>query len=82
MKRLPKVGTLGEERFVVEPCHAIDHLLEAVLAEPFAFVMLELLGDGVNTNEIPTQEVFPYVAFAHSGRDSTHNSSCAPNCPQ
>ena len=29
----------------LEPCHAVDHLLEAVLAEPFAFVMLELLGD-------------------------------------
>src|SRR5262249_43938296 len=30
-----------------EPCYAVDQLLEAVLAEPFPFVMLELLGDGV-----------------------------------
>jgi Domain of unknown function (DUF4331) len=49
---------------------------------PFKASQVPLLGDGVNTNEIPTQEVFPYVAFAHSGRDSSHNSSCAPNCPQ
>jgi hypothetical protein len=40
------------------------------------------LGDGVNLNDIPTQEVFPYVAFAHSGRDSSHNGTCAPNCAQ
>ena len=31
----------------LKPCHAIDHLLEAVLAKPLAFVLLELLGDGV-----------------------------------
>jgi hypothetical protein len=44
------------------------------------------LGDGVNTNDIPTQEVFPYAAFAHSGRDRRHvdpgETQCAPNCPQ
>jgi hypothetical protein len=49
---------------------------------PFSAASVPLLGDGVNVNDIPTQEVFPYVAFAHSGRDSSHNSSCAPNCPQ
>lgn len=49
---------------------------------PFQASQVPLLGDGVNTNDIPTQEVFPYVAFAHSGRDSKHDSSCAPNCPQ
>ena len=26
------------------------------------------LGDGVNTNDVPYQETFPYVAFANSGR--------------
>jgi hypothetical protein len=31
-----------------------------------------LLGDGVNTNDMPYQPVFPYVAFAQSGRDSRH----------
>ncbi|MBL8349245.1 MAG: DUF4331 domain-containing protein [Burkholderiaceae bacterium] len=28
------------------------------------------IGDGVNTNDKPTQETFPYVSFSHSGRDS------------
>lgn len=27
-----------------------------------------LIGDGVNTNDVPYQESFPYVAWAHSGR--------------
>lgn len=30
------------------------------------------LGDGVNTNDVQYQNVFPYVAFAQSGRDSRH----------
>ena len=30
------------------------------------------LGDGVNTNDVAYQEVFPYVAFAQSGRNSRH----------
>src|SRR5262249_15345428 len=31
----------------LEPCYAVDHLLEAVLAKTLALVLLELLGDGV-----------------------------------
>lgn len=27
-----------------------------------------LIGDGVNTNDVPYQETFPYVAWAHPGR--------------
>jgi hypothetical protein len=30
------------------------------------------LGDGVNTNDVPYQETFPYVAFAQSGRQRRH----------
>jgi hypothetical protein len=30
------------------------------------------LGDGVNTNDVPLQETFPYVAWAQSGRDRRH----------
>lgn len=30
------------------------------------------LGDGVNTNDMGTQERFPYVGFAQSGRDRRH----------
>lgn len=31
-----------------------------------------LLGDGVNRNDVPYQSVFPYVAFAQSGVESRH----------
>jgi hypothetical protein len=30
------------------------------------------LGDGVNVNDAPFQETFPYVAFANSGRNRRH----------
>jgi Domain of unknown function (DUF4331) len=30
------------------------------------------IGDGVNAPDLPTQETFPYVAYAYSGRDSHH----------
>jgi hypothetical protein len=30
------------------------------------------IGDGVNTNDMPYQETFPYVAFSQSGRDRVH----------
>lgn len=30
------------------------------------------IGDGVNTNDMPYQETFPYVAFAQSGRQRRH----------
>jgi fluoroacetyl-CoA thioesterase len=44
MKSLPKVGTLGEERFVVEPRHAIDFAeggMPAVLSTPSLIWFLE-----------------------------------------
>jgi hypothetical protein len=41
-----------------------------------------LLGDGVNTNDVPTQETFPYVAFAQSGRDRVHTNPGGPGCAQ
>lgn len=31
-----------------------------------------LIGDGVAATDVPPQEVFPYVHFAYSGRDSRH----------
>ena len=44
-----------------------------------------LLGDGVNTNDVAYQETFPYVGWAHSGRDRRHvdptETACTPNCP-
>ncbi len=30
------------------------------------------LGDGVNANDVPYQEVFPYVGWAQSGKDRVH----------
>lgn len=46
---------------------------------------IPLLGDGVNTNDVTYQETFPYVAWAHDGRDRRHvdpgEAACTPNCP-
>ena len=38
------------------------------------------LGDGVNTNDVPYQETFPYVAFANSGRNSQHQDPGFAGC--
>ena len=38
------------------------------------------IGDGVNSNDVPYQETFPYVAFAQSGRDSRHQKPGTPGC--
>jgi hypothetical protein len=43
-----------------------------VLVNGFNVAPNNRLGDGVNTNDLPYQETFPYVAFAHSGRNSRH----------
>ncbi len=40
------------------------------------------LGDGVNTNDVPFQETFPYVAFAQSGRGRRHIDPGEPGCTQ
>ncbi len=38
------------------------------------------IGDGVNTNDVPYQEVFPYVAWAQSGRQRRHIDPGEPGC--
>jgi hypothetical protein len=38
------------------------------------------IGDGVNTNDVPYQETFPYVAFAQSGRNSRHQDPGSAGC--
>jgi hypothetical protein len=38
------------------------------------------IGDGVNTNDKAYQETFPYVAFAHSGRNRRHIDPGEPGC--
>ena len=40
------------------------------------------LGDGVNTNDVPTQETFPYVAFAQSGYSRVHRNAGDKSCAQ
>jgi hypothetical protein len=39
------------------------------------------IGDGVNAPDVPTQETFPYVHFAYSGRNSRHIDPGEPGCP-
>ncbi|MGH8244954.1 MAG: DUF4331 domain-containing protein [Gammaproteobacteria bacterium] len=43
-----------------------------ILASGFNKFPYNRIGDGVNANDLPYQETFPYVAFAHSGRNSRH----------
>lgn len=38
------------------------------------------IGDGVNANDAPYRETFPYVGYAHSGRDSRHVDPGEPGC--
>ena len=49
---------------------------------PFTNVQVPIIGDGVNLNDVPLQEVFPYVAFAQSGRDRVHNGPGSKVCAQ
>ncbi len=47
-------------------------VVAGVLNSAFSLAPNNRLGDGVNTNDRPYQNVFPYVAFANSGRESRH----------
>jgi hypothetical protein len=40
------------------------------------------IGDGVNTNDVPFQETFPYVAWAQSGRQRRHIDPGEAGCTQ
>ena len=40
------------------------------------------IGDGVNTNDIPFQETFPYVAWSQSGRQRRHIDPGEAGCTQ
>jgi Domain of unknown function (DUF4331) len=48
-------------------------VVAGVLVPGFNLYPDNAIGDGVNTNDMPLQETFPYVAWAQSGRDSRHN---------
>ena len=45
-----------------------------ILSPGFDVAPNSLIGDGVNAPDVPPQEIFPYVHFAYSGRDSRHIS--------
>jgi Domain of unknown function (DUF4331) len=54
-----------------------------VLAAPFQGFNPEIngrLGDGVNVNDFPYLESFPYVAYSPSGRDRRHIDPTEPGC--
>ena len=51
-----------------------------VLSPGFNVAPNNLIGDGVNAADVPTQETFPYVHFAYSGRDSRHIDSGEKGC--
>jgi hypothetical protein len=38
------------------------------------------IGDGVNANDVPYPESFPYLGLAHSGRNSRHTDPGEPDC--
>ena len=54
-----------------------------VLAAPFPGFNPEIggrLGDGVNVNDLPYLDSFPYVAYSPSGRDRRHIDPTEPGC--
>jgi Domain of unknown function (DUF4331) len=55
-------------------------VVAGVLVSGFNVFPNNLIGDGVNTNDVPYQETFPYVAFAHDGRDRRHIDPGEPGC--
>jgi hypothetical protein len=51
-----------------------------VLNPKFNVAPNNLIGDGVNAADVPTQETFPYVHYAYSGRDSRHIDPSETGC--
>lgn len=51
-----------------------------VLVPGFDVAPNNRLGDGVNIDDMPTRETFPYVAFAHDGRNSRHIDPSERGC--
>lgn len=51
-----------------------------VLSKGYNLAPNNLIGDGVNAADVPTQEMFPYVHYAYSGRDSRHIDAGERGC--
>jgi hypothetical protein len=61
---------------------ATNSTCTALGGNTFLGTQAPLLGDGVNTNDVPTQETFPYVAFAQSGYSRVHRNVGDKSCAQ
>jgi hypothetical protein len=61
---------------------ATNSTCTALGGNTFLGTQAPLLGDGVNTNDVPTQETFPYVAFAQSGYSRIHHNVGDMSCAQ
>lgn len=57
-----------------------SRVVAGVLVPAFNIYPNNRIGDGVNTNDVPYQETFPYVAFAQSGRNRRHIDPGEPGC--
>lgn len=55
-------------------------VVAGVLAPGFNRSPNNVLGDGVNVNDVPYRTVFPYLADAPSGRDRRHIDPAEPGC--
>lgn len=53
-----------------------------VLSKGYNVAPNNRLGDGVNAPDVPTQETFPYIHYAFSGRDSRHIDPSEIGCGQ
>lgn len=53
-------------------------VVAGILVDPVKYGLL--LGDGVNTNDVPYQETFPYVGWAQSGYSARHVDPGEPGC--
>jgi hypothetical protein len=51
-----------------------------VLVDGFDVFPNNRLGDGVNVDDMPARETFPYLAPAHDGRNSRHIDPNEPGC--
>ncbi len=51
-----------------------------VLNSAFNIYPNNRIGDGVNATDVPTQETFPYIHYAYSGRDSRHIDPSEVGC--
>lgn len=57
-----------------------SRVVAGVLSPGFNVAPSNRIGDGVNSNDVPYQETFPFVAFAQSGRQRRHIDPGEPGC--